>query len=735
MGEVGRIGLLLALASAAWALLAGAAGAVRNRERPTRSAELAVTVSAFALSLAALSLFAALLGRDFRVEYVAQYTSRTLSTFYTLGAFWAGQAGSLLLWAWVLAICAAIVAARNRQTHRDLMPWVITVLSGTLVFFLVLVVFYANPFRTLPVAPPDGQGLNPLLQNYGQWIHPITLYLGFVGLTVPFAFAIAALITGHLGDEWVLSVRKWTLWSWILLTAGILFGARWAYVELGWGGYWAWDPVENASLLPWLTATVYLHSAVVQEKRGIMKAWTVSMLASTFALCIFGTFLTRSGVVSSVHAFAESTMGPLLIAFTLLIAVGSAALIVWRLPLLRRERGYGSVVSRESSFLATGLLFTAMTAVVFWGTVYPLVAQALHGTKVSVGTSWFQSFMVPLSILLLVLVGLCPQLAWRHTSAGRLWRQLAAPIGAGGIALALGLILGRGGHLLLVGVATVAAFGFVSMLSELWRGLRARRAVHREAWPIALRNMFALTPRRYAGPLVHAGFIVLLTGIAVNLSLKQETRASLAIGSSTQVGGYTLTLKGLDQRQDGARFALVGTFAITGRGGAKVGTVTSQQVVFDNQQTVTEIGIRSSLGADLYVVMSDADQARGLATVDVFLEPGILWIWVGMAMILLAAIIGALPRRPNMLVREPDDERVGEPSGSPNADLVRARVLQIEAEFAAGDPDDELERLVDERKRAMRSQGCPGCGAGFDLADRFCRACGHELEATEVSQR
>jgi hypothetical protein len=302
----------------------------------------------------------------------------------------------------------------------------------------------------------------------------------------------------------------------------------------------------------------------------------------------------------------------------------------------------------------------------------------------------------------------------------------------------LGLMLSRGSHLLLVGVATIAAFGFVSMLSELWRGLRARRAVHREGSLIALRNMFALTPRRYAGPLVHAGFIILLTGIAVNLSLKQETKASLAIGGSTHVGGYTLTLTGLDQRQDGARFATVGTFAITGRGGAAVGTVTSQQVVFDNQQQVTEIGIRSSLGADLYVAMGAVDQARGLATVEAFVEPGVLWIWVGMAMVLLAAIIGALPRRPSMLVREPDSDR-SDSVPAVNADLVRARVLQVEAEFASVDARDdlgeELELLVEARKRTIRSQGCPGCGAGFEPGDRFCRSCGHGLEVPRDETR
>ncbi len=449
MAELGRVTLLIALAAAGWALLAGFAGAFGDRERSTRNAELAIVVAAVAITTSSGALFAALLTRDFGIEYVAQYTSRSLSVFYTLGAFWAGQAGSLLLWAWVLAICSALVVAQRRTRDRALMPWAITVLAGILLFFLVLVAFYADPFVRLAVAPPDGQGLNPLLQNYGQWIHPLTLYIGFVGFSVPFAFGIAALITGQLGDRWLLDVRRWTLWSWILLTAGILLGARWAYVELGWGGYWAWDPVENASLLPWLTATIFLHSATVQEKRGVMKVWNVTLLPATFALSIFGTFLTRSGVVSSVHAFAESTMGPLLLGFTGLVVFVSAALIVWRLPKLGAAGRFGSAISRESSFLATGLLFTAMTVVVFWGTVYPLVAEAVDGTKVSVGPSFFQSFMVPLSILLLALVGICPLLAWRRTDAAHLWSGVTWPLTVGGSVLALGLIASGGRHVLL----------------------------------------------------------------------------------------------------------------------------------------------------------------------------------------------------------------------------------------------------------------------------------------------
>jgi cytochrome c-type biogenesis protein CcmF len=652
MAELGRYALLIALVAASWAFVAGAIGALGGRGSLVRSAEGAVRGSAAALSVAGAALIVALVGRGFGIEYVAQYTSRSLSIFYTLGAFWAGQAGSLLLWAWVLSICAAIVSIQFRARQRELMPWVTTVLAGTLVFFLVLVVFYSNPFRTLPVVPPDGQGLNPLLQNYGQWIHPITLYVGFVGLSVPFAFAIAALATGRLDDSWLLAVRKWTLWPWILLTAGILLGARWAYVELGWGGYWAWDPVENASLLPWLTATVYLHSAVVQEKRGIMKTWNVALLVATFSLSIFGTFLTRSGVISSVHAFAESTMGPLLIGFTLFVVLVSSALIVWRLPRLRPTGRYGSLVSRESSFLLSGLVFTGMAAVVFWGTVYPLVAQAVRGTKVSVGPGFFQAFMVPLAIALLVLVGICPQLAWRRTRADHLWRNVAPPVAAGAVALALGLIVTGGTHLLLAAVGALAAFGLTSVAVEIIRGLRARRSIHDETRLLALRNLFALTPRRYGGPIVHAGMIVLIAGIALNLSLKQETSAVVPVGGQARIGGYTLTLESLTPLTEPGRSALVGTFSVAGRDGRRIGSVVSRQVIFDNQQQLSEIGIRSTLGSDLYVVMNSVDQGRGIVGVELFVEPGMLWIWLGMAVVVLGAVLAAWPRRPNMLSRD-----------------------------------------------------------------------------------
>ena len=696
MAEIGRIALLCALVAAIWALLAGFVGAIGERRRSTRNAGRALVLAAVAVTVSAAALFTALLTRDFRIEYVAQYTSRSLSVFYTLGAFWAGQAGSLLLWAWILAVCAALVVAQRWTRDHRLMPWAITVLAGTLVFFLVLVTFYADPFVRLAAAPPDGQGLNPLLQNYGQWIHPLTLYVGFVGFSVPFAFAIAALVTGELDGRWLLDVRRWTLWSWIFLTIGVLLGARWAYVELGWGGYWAWDPVENAGLLPWLTATLFLHSATVQEKRGVMKTWNVALLPATFALAIFGTFLTRSGVVSSVHAFAESTMGPLLLGFTGLVVVVSAALIVWRLPALGAPGHYGSIASRESSFLATGVLLLSMTVVVFWGTVYPIVAEAVRGTTVSIGPSFFQSLMVPLSILLLALVGVCPLLAWRRTDAPHLWIGLTSSLTIGGAVLALGSIASGGRHLLLVVVTALGAFAMTTVVGEIARGLRARRRIHDERWATAVHHLFALTPRRYGGPVAHAGMIVLLTAIALNLSMKQHAQTAIAVGSAARVGGYELTLRSLTPRQEGSRVATVATFDVRS-GGTPDGTIAAALVQFDNQQTAADVGIRSSLGADLYLVLGQADQAHGLANIDLYVEPGMLLIWIGMIIVVLGGVLAGWPKRPNMLIH---DQEMDAATGKLQAnELVRRSTPE-----AATDFDRELERRIAAHRKALRER-------------------------------
>jgi cytochrome c-type biogenesis protein CcmF len=653
VADLGSFALLVALVASLWSVIVGIAGARGGNEDVARSAEGALKGAALALTVAGLSLFGLLLTKDFSVAYVADYTSRSLSVFYTLGAFWAGQAGSLLLWAWMVALAGWLVIRQNRDTNRELMPWVTVVIGVTTAFFVVLVQFYASPFERLPVTPADGQGLNPLLQNYGQWIHPVTLYLGFVGLTVPFAFAISALITGRLNDRWIRLVRKWTLWSWVLLTAGILFGARWAYVELGWGGYWAWDPVENASLMPWLVATAYLHSVVVQEKRGLMKVWNVSLIAATFALSIFGTFLTRSGIVSSVHAFGQSAMGPMLLGFTGAIVLVSTALIVWRLPNLRRTGRFGAIVSRESAFLLTNVLLVGIAAVVVWGSIYPVVAQAVRGVKVSIGQDFFEAIVTPMSVLLLAVLGICPLLAWRHANLKHLRRNFTVPLAVGAVTFVVLIGASRGDHL---GVATVlglGAFVITTVAAELRRGYHARRSVHGERPATAVRNLFSLTPRRYGGPLIHAGVVVMLVGIALNIAYKEQVRDVLSIGESTRIGSYTITLRDLSTEQSAARFAVVGTFGVRDSDGAGLGSIRAEQAMYGNDQQVTEVGIRSTIGSDLYLAMNGFDLNKHIANVDVYIEPGVMWIWIGMGIILFGGTIAAWPRRANIGVREP----------------------------------------------------------------------------------
>lgn len=645
MTLLGDFALLLALIAGGWTVVVGFAGARTGSEETIRSAEGAMKAAALALTVAAGSLAVLLLQKDFSVEYVAQYTSRSLSVFYTVGAFWAGQAGSLLLWAWVLSLIGAAVVFQNRARNRDLMPWVTVTIGVVIVFFTILVTFYANPFDTLPVAPADGQGLNPLLQNYGQWVHPIALYLGFVGFTVPFAFAVAALVTGRLGDRWIRTVRRWTLWAWVLLTAGILFGARWAYVELGWGGYWAWDPVENASLLPWLVGTAYLHSVVVQEKRGMLKVWNVALAIGAFAMSIFGTFLTRSGIVSSVHAFAESSMGPLLLGFAFLSVVIGTALIVWRLPLLRASGRVGSLVSREAAFLLTNLLFVGMTIVVLWGTIYPIVSQAVRGVEVSVGPSFFQALMAPLTIVLIALVGACPLLAWRRASGKHLKRNFTVPLSVGATTFVVLTVLNRGAHTLVVLVLALGAFVLATVTMEMYRGLAARHLHHGESWPRALLNLFAFTPRRYGGPIIHAGVVVMLAGIAFNVGLKEEREAQLSVGESLEVAGTTVTFEDLVFEQTPVKFALIGTFRATDADGNDLGTIRAEQAEFEGQQRVTEVGMRSTLASDLYVVMNNVDPTERIATVLVFHEPAVFWIWTGMVIIVLGGILAAWPWR------------------------------------------------------------------------------------------
>ena len=647
MNGIGRMALILALGSAAWSAVLGFIGARRGLRAATRTAEGGLRATAFALSVAAFALFYALVTRDFSLEYVTWYTSRSLSLFYTLGAFWAGQAGSLLLWAWVLALYGVVVLRQNGARNRDLMPYVVSVIAVVLTFFTFLVVFLSNPFASLAVTPADGEGLNPLLQNYGQWIHPVTLYAGYVGFTVPFAFAVAALATGNLGDVWIRTVRKWSLWSWLLLTVGVVFGARWAYVELGWGGYWMWDPVENASLLPWLTGTAYLHSVMIQEKRGMLKVWNVFLIVATFALTIFGTFLTRSGAISSVHSFSTSSIGTFLIIAVAMVVLGGGALIVWRLPELRGDNRIDAIVSRESSFLVNNLVLLAMAFTVFWGTVFPLISEAVRGVKVSVGTPFFEAMMTPLGIVLLALAGLCPLLAWRKSSPRNVRRNFTGPAIAGAVGAVGLVILSRGRHLGADAVIALSIFVTATIVQEFWRGARARRATRGEGWARSFANLFSRNPRRYGGYLIHLGVVILLIGVATNVSYKIEKRLSaVAIGQSAQVGDYTVTFEDMLTEDTPERSTVIGIFRIRDADGKDLGTVRATKSFYANrEQPSTEVGIRSTPMADIYIILTTPDVQRRIAAVSYLINPGMYWLWLGSLVMVVGGVVVGWPER------------------------------------------------------------------------------------------
>ncbi|HEU4759706.1 MAG TPA: cytochrome c biogenesis protein CcsA, partial [Dehalococcoidia bacterium] len=471
MSELGNLAIALA------ALL----GAGLRRNDLQQSARNAVYAVFLLLTVASGLLLYQFLTRDFGNAYVASYSSRDLGFWYTVSAFWAGQAGSLLFWAWLLAGFGTIVVWRQAG-YRELMPYVIAAVMGVSVFFTLLLAVVSSPFARLAFAPPDGQGLNPLLQNPGMFGHPPTQYLGYVGFTIPFAFAIAAMATKRLDDEWIRATRRWTLAAWFFLTLGILFGMQWAYVELGWGGYWAWDPVENASLLPWLTATAFLHSVMIQEKRDMLKVWNLVLIVLTFALSIFGSFLTRSGVLSSVHSFALSAMGPLFFAFIALILIVSFTLLALRLPWLKSAGDLDSLVSRESSFLFNNLILVGAAFSVFLGTIFPMISEAVRGVKISVGAPFFNQVNVPIGLALLLVMGLCPLLAWRKASLSNLSRNFLFPGGLGLLAAVMLFAAGLRQPIALVAFA-LSVFVTATILLDFHRGAMVRRG-HGEPYPL-----------------------------------------------------------------------------------------------------------------------------------------------------------------------------------------------------------------------------------------------------------
>src|SRR5437867_3985889 len=491
---------------AAWATGISFVGGALRRNDLIASGRRALYATFAMVLTASIGLWTALLSRDFSLEYVAGHISANMPNIYVFTAFWSGQAGSMLFWALILSLYSAIAVYSSRDRNRVLVPFAAGTLGAILLFFLATTCIKANPFARLDWTPMDGRGMNPQLQNPGMAIHPPNLYLGYVATAIPFAFAIAALITRKLDAEWLAVVRRWSLLSWFFLTCGIVLGMWWAYVELGWGGYWAWDPVENASFLPWLTGTAFLHSIMVQEKRGMLRKWYVVLVVVTFLLSIFGTFITRSGIIESVHSFAQSPVGSWFAAFFFLATGSTIYLVATRLKNLEAKAELESMVSREAAFLYNNLALVGIAFAVLWGTLFPILSEWARGEKITVGPPFFNTVNIPLGLILLALTGIGPLIAWRKASLGNLRRQFVVPAASGVALCVLLLVLGmRSGHALV----TYMLAGFVAgtIVQEFWKGVAARRAIHGESIPRGFVRLIARNRRRYGGYIVHVGVV------------------------------------------------------------------------------------------------------------------------------------------------------------------------------------------------------------------------------------
>ncbi|WP_217923842.1 heme lyase CcmF/NrfE family subunit [Miltoncostaea oceani] len=647
MSILGRAALLLALAAAVYVVYA----ALRSRRPGGRawetSAERAVYAVCAFTTLAVGTMWVALATDSFELRNVAEYTSSTLGLEFKLTALWGSQAGSLLLWAWILTVFSAIVVRTNRNRNRLLMPVVMAVLMGIAIFFLLLLSFVTSPFETLAQVPAEGRGLNPLLQNPYMQIHPPMLYLGFVGLSVPFAFAIAALVTRKVDTAWIASVRRWTIFSWLFLGIGILLGAKWAYETLGWGGYWAWDPVENAAFMPWLVATAFLHSVMVQERRGMLKVWNMVLVILTFTLCLFGTFLTRSGVISSVHAFGESTLGPFFLAFIAVILIASVALLVSRLPLLRSQHTLESYISREAIFLFNNLLLVGLAFAVFWGTVFPIISEALRGERITVGQGYFNQVALPIGIALLVLTGVGPLIAWRKSSPAQLRRRFVGPIVVAAVAAVPLLVLTdlRNSP---AAAATIIAGVFVTacITGEFWRGMKVRHALGGVSWPGSLTSMVARNRRRYGGYVVHLGIVLLFIGFAGSKGFVTESDIAVAQGERATVAGYTFVNEGSDRTSDDHSSIVSVTMGVY-RGGERIGTMTPGVETFAVDETrSSKIAIDTSPRRDLYLFLTRLED-NGLARVSVYVNPLVAWIWVAGILMFAGGLLAAWPGGPS----------------------------------------------------------------------------------------
>ncbi len=670
--------LIIAFVSCFYGIGASLYGLRRNHPSWVDSARHAMLLTFPLITLSALCIIYLLVSGSYEVEYVASVTSESMPLYLKVTALWGGQAGSLVFWAWLMSSFASAVTLRKWERDRELLPWVIIVCLITLAFFLSLVIFVENPFVRLwqvpgkadlvttmfqPAngtlyTPLDGRGLNPLLRHPGMVIHPPMLYLGFVSFVIPYAFAIAALVTNRNDDRWIRITRRWTLAAWLFLSLGLILGGRWAYDVLGWGGYWGWDPVEIAAFMPWLTGTAFLHSVMIQEKRGMLKRWNMVLIILTYDLMIFGTFLTRSGVLSSVHAFAQSAIGPLFFGFIGITLVVSLALIYYRWDTLKSENQLTSMLSRESMFLVNNLLFMGILVVCFWGVIFPLVSELVTGQKVTVGPPFYERATGPLWLGLLLLMGIAPLAAWRHSTAKTLGRVIWKPTLVSLVVPVVLVVAGirNAGALLGVWLATVV--GFVT-LYEFWRAAYARYKSHSENLVVALWQVATRNRRRYGGYVIHLGVVLMAIGIIGIEIFQTETQGTLALGESMSLGRYSFTYDSLAEFDTADNRNVARAVVSVFRDGDFVGELYPRRDYFyESQQPMTIPGVRSSFEDDFYVLLVDWQEISSqAATFKVYHNPLVNWVWLGGFVFIFGTIIAAWPEKEEALVRSTSRQR------------------------------------------------------------------------------
>jgi cytochrome c-type biogenesis protein CcmF len=648
MASLGTFLLLAAFVTCSYAGIISVVGARRRSRRLIESGIGAFYLICALMTAASAVILNAFITGDFSIKYVVHYSDSVQPLFYKITSYWGGLDGSIMFWVFLLSVFGSLAVYVNRERHRELIPYVVATISTVQMFFLYLMVVHKNPFQQyLGAAPADGEGLNPLLQNFYMAIHPPSLYTGFVGMTIPFAFGIAALATGHLDDSWLRAVRRWTMFSWLFLSFGLTLGMIWAYEELGWGGVWAWDPVENAGLLPWFTATAFLHSVMVQERRSMLRVWNVTLVIMTFFLTIFGTFMTRSGVVQSVHAFGDDPiLAKLFTGFMVLILTVSFGLVIWRLPLLKARNELDSWLSREAAFLVNNwvLLFSALF--VLFATMFPTLSEAVTGNRLTVAAPFFNKWMVPIGFILLFLTGVGPLLAWRKSSLTNLRDSFIFPVGLA--LVTAGTLVALGMRVWVSGLCfALCAMVFGTIAQEFWRGANVRRRNTGTDMLTALVGLVGRNKRRYGGYIAHVGIVLMFLGFAGN-GFKKDDQVLLKPGEEAKIGRYTIRNDGLKVSDDGQKQATTAYISVF-EGGKQIDTLYPAKWAYRNHENepTTEVAIRRTLAEDLYIVLAfqPSDLATQTATLQIVVNPLINWIWFGFGILALGTGIALLPER------------------------------------------------------------------------------------------